>query len=223
VSVAESEPATMETVADLIDRLGGIPAERIRMRPAPGTATEDDLIRRLYAIDGWISELVDGVLIDKALSVRNSVLATHVICRLCEFGDAHGDGFALTGKVPFRLRPARVRLPNASYVLWDSIPGDDLPDEEISSIPPALAVDFVGAGNTTREFQLKREDYFAGGVRVAWLIDPANELAEIHAANGHTQVIGPLDELTARDVLPGFRLPLSDVFASARRKKRKPR
>ncbi|HEX6987684.1 MAG TPA: hypothetical protein VF170_20055, partial [Planctomycetaceae bacterium] len=40
----EDAPA-VETMADVIERLGGIPAERILMRPVPGTATEEDVVR----------------------------------------------------------------------------------------------------------------------------------------------------------------------------------
>jgi hypothetical protein len=41
--VAISSP-TIETLADLLTRLGDIPLERIRFRPAPETATEKDVI-----------------------------------------------------------------------------------------------------------------------------------------------------------------------------------
>jgi hypothetical protein len=36
--------APIETVADLSDRLGDVPAERIRFRLYPGTATEADVL-----------------------------------------------------------------------------------------------------------------------------------------------------------------------------------
>jgi hypothetical protein len=47
-------------MADLRDRLGDIPAERIVLKPAPGTATETDLIK----LDGQnlFCELIDGTL-----------------------------------------------------------------------------------------------------------------------------------------------------------------
>jgi hypothetical protein len=32
------------TLADLLERLGCIPAERVRWRPLPGTATKDDVV-----------------------------------------------------------------------------------------------------------------------------------------------------------------------------------
>ena len=39
-----SAVTTVETMADVLDRLGGISPARVRMAPAPGTATADDLL-----------------------------------------------------------------------------------------------------------------------------------------------------------------------------------
>lgn len=41
-TVALSQP---DTVADLLRRLGRIPAFRVRLNPPPGTATEKDVVR----------------------------------------------------------------------------------------------------------------------------------------------------------------------------------
>ncbi len=43
--------ATDVTVADLLKRLGNIPANRVRLHPTPGTATEKDLLR------SWITRI----------------------------------------------------------------------------------------------------------------------------------------------------------------------
>ncbi len=37
----------IRTLADLLERLGGVPLDRIRFHPAPGTATIDDVVRIL--------------------------------------------------------------------------------------------------------------------------------------------------------------------------------
>ena len=59
------------TFAELHARLGGVPLERIRAKPAPGTATEEDLLKNT----GPICELIDGVLVEKPVGNRESALA----------------------------------------------------------------------------------------------------------------------------------------------------
>lgn len=60
------------TLAELVERFGPMPAHRIRTTPAPGTATEEDL---LAAESDRLCELVDGVLVEKAMGYYESQLA----------------------------------------------------------------------------------------------------------------------------------------------------
>ncbi len=53
------------TVADLLKKLGDIPAERVHLDPPPGTATEKDVLD-MERREGRICELVDGVLVEKS-------------------------------------------------------------------------------------------------------------------------------------------------------------
>src|SRR5260370_18720142 len=64
----------IKTVADLRRRLGGIPLARIWYHPAPGTATEKDVIEAENR-ENRLCELVDGTLVEKAMGFEESRLA----------------------------------------------------------------------------------------------------------------------------------------------------
>src|SRR4051812_1709460 len=59
--IGEPQP---ETLADLVARLGSIPLEGIPARPAPGTATEADVLSH-HGGEKRVYELVEGVLVEK--------------------------------------------------------------------------------------------------------------------------------------------------------------
>lgn len=212
-----------ESVADLIDRLGGIPAERIRMQPPPGTATEKDLLRLLDAEDKRICELIDGVLVEKAVATREGVYAAYISRMIWNHAEDFDLGVVLGGDAPFRFRLGLIRIPDVSFVSWGRIPGGEFPDDPISELIPDLAVEVLSKTNTLAEIELKLDNYFDAGVRLAWVIDPKKERAKIYSSRSRMQEIESDAELLGGKVLPGFRLPLRDVFASIRRKKRKPR
>ena len=67
-----------KTVADLLARLGNVPAWRVRLDPPPGTATEADLLR-LMQRTGRLYELVDGVLVEKTMGYREGSLGGWLI------------------------------------------------------------------------------------------------------------------------------------------------
>lgn len=212
-----------ESVADLIDRLGGIPADRIRMQPPPGTATEKDLLRLLDAEDKRICELIDGVLVEKAVATREGVYAAYISRMIWNHAEEFDLGVVLGGDAPFRFRLGLVRIPDVSFVSWGRIPGGEFPDEPISELIPDLAVEVLSKTNTLAEIELKLDNYFEAGVRLAWVIDPKKGRAKIYSSRSRMQEIGSDAELRGSKVLPGFRLPLQEVFASIRRTKRKPR
>src|SRR5438876_457653 len=88
------------TFAELHRRLGEIPLDRIRMDPAPGTATEADLLKAR----GRTCELIDGVLVEKPVGTRESLLGLyigHVIVSHAEPDDLGvvlgSDGFIRVG------------------------------------------------------------------------------------------------------------------------------
>src|SRR6266516_5006299 len=105
------------TMADLRDRLGDIPAERIVLKPAPGTATETDLIK----LDGQnlFCELIDGTLVRKTVGLYESELAVLVASLLLQFVKKHDLGKVTGTDGPYRLRPTNVRYPDAAFFSWN--------------------------------------------------------------------------------------------------------
>src|SRR5689334_10015117 len=65
------------TVADLHRRFGPIAFERIRQEPAPGTATVADAVR-IHDHEARLYELVDGILVEKAVGFWESSLAIRI-------------------------------------------------------------------------------------------------------------------------------------------------
>src|SRR5260370_1034252 len=65
----------IRTLADLLKRLGGVPLDRIRFRPYPGTATVQDVID-IERQEGKLCELVEGVLVEKVMGYNESSLAS---------------------------------------------------------------------------------------------------------------------------------------------------
>ena len=71
-------PAAPHPQAHLLDRLGGIAAERVWLSPAPGTATEDDLLHA-HDGEGRLCELVDGVLVETEVWCRERDSNSHTV------------------------------------------------------------------------------------------------------------------------------------------------
>src|SRR5438270_11147773 len=92
----------LRTPADMLDRLGGIPLDRILSRPAPGTATEQDVVD-IHDREDRLCELVDGVLIEKPAGFLESRVAAFLIQVVDTFVEAHDLGITAGADGMMRL------------------------------------------------------------------------------------------------------------------------
>ncbi len=206
-----------ETLAELLHRLGDIPLERIRLRPYPGTATVKDVAEALEAVDKRLYELVDGVLVEKAMGLRESVYANRIIGRMEPFVERHGLGFTAGADGAMEIMPDLVRIPDVSFVSWNDVPGEDIPEEPVPELVPRLAVEVISKGNTPKELARKLREYFEAGVRLVWFIYPKTQSAEACTSPTSIRRIGKNQSLDGGDVLPGFKLPLKALFTRSGR------
>lgn len=111
-----------------------------------------------------------------------------------------------------RLFPGLVRIPDVVFVAWDRLPGRRVPRKPIPDLVPNLAVEVLSASNTEREMLRKVGEYFRFGVELVWLIDPQDRTARVYHSPTEVKVLGEHDALDGGTVLPGFELPLADLF-----------
>ena len=148
-------------------------------------------------------------------SVPHSSIQTWLGHRIEGFGELTGTGRAFT--------EARLLLGEDTYVpdvvvyRWDRIPEDEhgnLPT--YFETPPDLAVEVISSGQTlTKQLERCRE-LIEHGVAVTVLVHPGQQTVHVVRPSGE---IGPLragDTLDLNDVLTGFTLPISELFARMR-------
>ena len=205
-------------------RLGGIPVDRIVLDPPPGTATEADWerVRRR----GKLCELIDGVLVEKAVSYFSSSVGAEIIILLGAFlnanrgPDGRRAGFVAGEQGFVRLRlpgvdRLRARGPDVSFVRRDRFPGGRLPRTGYPEIAPDLVVEVLSPRNTADEIAEKLRNFFAAGTVRAWVIDPLAETAESYDAAENPAAVPATGTLDAGPALPGFAVSLPALFAAA--------
>lgn len=207
-----------ETLADVVERLGSIPLERIPAFPPPGQATEADVLARP---DGnkHLYELVDGVLVEKTMGYYESLLAAVLIRLLGAFVEEHDLGIVLGADGTLRFAPGLVRIPDVSFIGWHHFPNRELPEEPIPDLVPDLAVEVLSKGNTKAEMDRKLREYFEMGVRLVWYVYPEARSVEAYTSLDTTVRLTEADTLEGGEVLPGFRLSIADWFRRAGRKR----
>lgn len=203
---------TIETLSDLLEQLGDVTPERVRFRPAPGTATEQDVLAA-HGREGRLCELVEGVLVEKGMGFLESLLAGALIEAIRSFIRPLNLGLVTGEAGMMRLSPGLVRIPDVAFISWERLPGRRVPTEPIPDLAPDLAVAVLSESNTEGEMARKRHEYFDAGVRLVWIVDPTSRTVAVYHTPDQFTVLQETQTLEGGIVLPGFVLPLQDLFA----------
>ena len=184
---------------------------RIRFRPAPGTATEDDVIK-IHNRERRLFELIDGVLVEKVLGYSESVLAIELARLLGNFVRRRKLGTLAGEAGMLRLSPGLVRIPDLSFISRARLAHHRRARAPILPLAPDLAIEVLSEGNTPREMARKIREYFDSGCRLVWLIDPRSRTVAVYTTPAKPIILTEKQTLTGGDVLLGFRLPLRKLF-----------
>jgi Uma2 family endonuclease len=199
------------TVADLLDRFGPIAIRRIRQEPAPGTATEDDLLEILTR-EKRLYELVDGILLEKLMGYEESELTVQIIILIGLFVRERGLGIVTGSDGLMRLAPGLIRIPDIAFVSWKRLNDRRPSAAAIAPFGPELAIEVLSKGNTKKEMTDKLADYFASGARLVWYIDPKAITVTVHEPPDRVTILRGTDRLTGGDVLPGFEVTVANFL-----------
>lgn len=106
--------------------------------------------------------------------------------------------------------PDTVRAPDVAFVAAErsgAIGAGYIP------FAPDLAVEILSPGDQPGEVREKVSDWLAAGTRLVWVIDYERATAQVHRADGSTDLVQGDRALSGEHVLPGFRCPLRVILA----------
>lgn len=167
----------------------------------------------LPEIPGYRDELVAGEVIREPMpSFGHGATALRIAHLLTGHVDRNRLGMAL-GECGYVLRrnPDTVRGPDASFVSSERLAAWDARGPFFEGAPD-LAVEVLSPSNTRREIAEKVSQYLAAGGREVWVADPKTRRITVHRPDERPRELGPDDTLDGGDLLPGFTVPVAELF-----------
>lgn len=180
--------------------------------PAPSAVTAEELAA--LSGDGVGYELVEGEL--QAMTPAgygHGRVAARALGRLLVFVEDRGLGEVLTAETGFVLRrgPDTVRAPDVAFVRTERVPADD-DQAGYAELAPDLVVEVVSPSDRAGQVTDKALAWLDAGVRLVWVVYPESQTVAVHHPAGVVTMLRGDAVLDGGDVLPGFALPLPDLF-----------
>lgn len=167
----------------------------------------------LMGDDGWRHELIRGELIQMPpASHRHSKLAVRIGRKLGNYVEEHqlGDVTGADGGYILSRNPDVVVAPDAAFVRAERLP-PEIP--AYLEMAPDLAVEVISPSERMSEVSAKVALYLDAGTQLVWVVQPSLKTVTVHFPDRTSKTFTIEDGLDGGDVLPGFKLAMSDLFS----------
>ncbi len=174
--------------------------------------TADELLR--MPDDGFRHELVRGKLKRYELNGHEKGRITaNVAFALGGYVKASGLGGSCVAGTGFQLEsdPDHVRAPDAAFVRRERA---DAARGTPGFFPgaPDVAIEVVSPSDSYTEVEEKVADWLGAGTLAVIVVDPRRRTAKVHRSLVDAAVLTETDVLAVEDVVPGWSLPVKDIF-----------
>jgi Uma2 family endonuclease len=175
--------------------------------------TADEFEQFAEADSDRLLELIDGEIYEKMPTEEQGLVAGNIYSPMWNFVKPRK-----LGRVGIEVRHRRPEdqryslLSDLSFTSAERL----LPVVEKGSVPqmPDLVVEIKSPDDTCKDLRVEADYYLANGSRLVWLVYPQRKAVEVctRDSDGNVHRRTVTDVLDGGDVLPGFTLPLSEVF-----------
>jgi Uma2 family endonuclease len=164
--------------------------------------------------DGFRYELVRGELRKMAPAGHDhGRIAASVAARLYVHVTEGGLGEVYAAETGFRLEsdPDHVRAPDTAFVRRERA-------EAARGTPgffpgaPDVAVEVISPSDSYTEVEEKVADWLGAGTLAVVVVDPRRRTVKVHRSLVDAVVLTEADVLAIEDVVPGWRVPVKDIF-----------
>jgi Uma2 family endonuclease len=161
----------------------------------------------------WVTDLVRGVLVREPRPADlHGTMQVELGHHLVSWAKARGARVTAGSGYILAEDPPTVRGPDIAVVVKPRSSAGQ-PGGWIRGAPD-VAIEILSPSDTASAMQEKTLDYFGGGARQVWIVDPHARSVTVYRADGTARLLRDDETLAGEDVLPGFSLALTELFAA---------
>ncbi len=172
--------------------------------------------------EGWRSELIEGRVIrmPPVIDPHHDQIIANLVAALLPFVRAHRLGRVTLEQVGYNLTPTGADngpalVPDLAFVSRGRGPlvQEARRRKHYMRLAPDLAVEVVSPSQATpAEMEERAQRWLRGGTQLVWNIWPEEQRVDVWPADGEMQTLKAPAVLDAGDIVPGFSMPIADLF-----------
>ncbi|MGE0599521.1 MAG: Uma2 family endonuclease [Dehalococcoidia bacterium] len=157
-------------------------------------------------------ELVGGELVERPVSKGSTRISTRILALLAHFVWSRKLGNVFQNDLGLQIfsDQSKIRFADASFYAHGHEESAEGPGYLHTA--PDLVIEVVSPNDIAGEVDVKVAEYLEAGVRLIWVVYPETKAVQIFRPGGQDSRLAAGGTLSGEDVVPGFELPVSDIF-----------
>jgi Uma2 family endonuclease len=146
---------------------------------------------------------------------NHGTITLRLAARLFNYVDIRKLGDVTAAETGFVIQrnPDTVRAPDVAFVSKDRVPVEGGTTRFFPGVPD-LAVETMSPYDTVSEIDEKAHEWLNAGTRLVWVVNPREKTATVYRPNITATILTVSESLNGGDVIPGFEMPIADLFGS---------
>ena len=174
--------------------------------------TDDELLS--LPEDGNKYEVMNGELIVSPAGIEHEEIGVRLIVALASFVREHKLGIVCGSSAGYwmKSKPKNFLSPDVSFIAKERLGGAKRAPRKFFDGAPDLVVEVLSPRDTIELLHEKIVEYFNSGARLIWVINPDEQIVLVYHTPTPDQLLRADDTLDGEQVIPGFTLPVSELF-----------
>lgn len=170
-------------------------------------------VERLSIPDKQVELIRGRLVVREPPGTRHGVIAVTLAYFLKDFVRRQGHGVVAGQDTGFKIGrdPDTVRAPDVAFIA--AARAERIPSRGYAELAPDIVAEVLSPDDTAAEVLAKVADWLAAGTKLVWVVDPQRSEVRVYRADGGLSILGSDQSLDGEDALPGFRCPVSQIFA----------
>nr|WP_315874733.1 Uma2 family endonuclease [Thermocoleostomius sinensis] len=156
--------------------------------------------------------LSDESMTDSPADFTSGEINTRFCARLFAWVEPRQLGYVLSSSVGYRLTNGEVVAPRCSFILKERLKRAPRTYPELM---PDLIMEIKSAFDRIAPVREKVLSFVNQGIRIGLLIDPDQRTVTVYRSNAAESVLEDGQLLTIPELLPGWELPISELWGTA--------
>jgi Uma2 family endonuclease len=177
-----------------------------------------------YTVDEFLAlpesddyELIDGELKERDMGSDAVWISGRFMMKLGVFNESADLGLVYPDGATvaiFPLRPRHGPRPDGAFISYARL-GRRTPPRGALTVAPELIIEVVSTHDNANDLEGRVRDYLAAGVDLVWVAYPEQRVIHVYRRDGTSAVIAEPGDLSGEGILPGFSVPVSQLFPRA--------